>query len=161
MISDNIRESARVVSVDDNRLWVEARHEGHCGACSAQKSCGHRLLGKALHRDAHSIEVVVKPSESLQGIKAGDLVDISLPGKTILQLSLMFYLIPLLAMALSAGFADALGAAEGMVVMSGIVGVSLSFFWLKRTAARRATNPACTAVFAGRSQGPTHQESIP
>ncbi len=158
MSFETVRESARVVGVGDGRLWVEARNEGHCGTCSANKSCGHRLLAKALQREPRHLEVLAGESAALDDIKPGDHVDITLAGDTVLKLSLLFYLIPLLAMTFGAGLAHWLGSGEGLVVLTGFVGFALSFFWLKNVDARNGASSACVAVFAGRSREPAHRE---
>ena len=41
-----LKESGKVVSIEDDGLWVETIQQSTCGSCRAKKGCGQQLLSK-------------------------------------------------------------------------------------------------------------------
>lgn len=90
-------ETGRIVAIDADGLWVETIRKSTCGACSAQKGCGHGLLNRI--RDGQRGLVRVLPGTfSLTDCRINDEVSISLPDEVILRGSLVVYMLPLLTM---------------------------------------------------------------
>ncbi|MFO7550135.1 MAG: SoxR reducing system RseC family protein [Haliea sp.] len=90
-------ETGRIVAIESDSLWVETIRKSTCGACSAQKGCGHGLLNRI--RDGQRGLVRVLPGTfSLADCRINDEVSISLPDEVILRGSLIVYMMPLLAM---------------------------------------------------------------
>lgn len=90
-------ETGRIVAVETDSVWVETIRKSTCGACSAQKGCGHGLLNRI--RDGQRGLVRVLPGAfSLADCRVNDEVSISLPDEVILRGSLIVYMLPLVAM---------------------------------------------------------------
>ena len=41
-----VEETAKVLKVEGDIVWVQAIQQSACGSCQAQKGCGHSLLAK-------------------------------------------------------------------------------------------------------------------
>ncbi|MEQ9465502.1 MAG: SoxR reducing system RseC family protein [Haliea sp.] len=90
-------ETGRIVAIDTDSLWVETIRKSTCGACSAQKGCGHGLLNRI--RDGQRGLVRVLPGAyALADCRIDDEVSISLPDEVVLRGSLIVYMLPLVTM---------------------------------------------------------------
>ena len=100
-------ETARVVAVDQDCLWVETIRQSVCGACSANKVCGHGLLNRLGDGRRNYLRVSSASLNSGQ-FKIDDRVQIAIPESLLLRSSLMVYLVPLLCTLLMAALVPAL-----------------------------------------------------
>lgn len=87
-----LNESARVVTVDEDGLWVETRRKSGCQGCGAQGSCGHSLLDRLHPGRASLLRIHLRGTDAPL---AGDDVTLAVPDSLVLKLSLVFYLLPL------------------------------------------------------------------
>lgn len=101
-----LTEVGRVVAVEDDSLWVETLRQSTCGACAAQKACGHGLLNRFAAGRKGLIRVL-PGSCSPRDCRVDDQVRISIPEEVILRGSLIAYVLPLLCMLAGAGLAGA------------------------------------------------------
>ena len=95
-----IVESAQITAIGEGALWVEAVQRSTCGACVAQKGCGQRLLARL---SGKTLRLRVLPGERpLNNYQLGETVEIGIPEDVVMRGSLLVYMLPLLAMLLSA-----------------------------------------------------------
>ena len=115
-----IEESARVISVDGEHIWVETQRKSVCGSCSAQKGCGTASLEKVLGKRRTQVMVL-----SQIAVSPGDEVMIGIQESALLRGSFALYGIPLLLMLLGAVIAEALvlSQTELPVVMGALFGL--------------------------------------
>ena len=52
-----IKQQAKVVSCDDNKVWLEAERQSTCGQCQVRKGCGTGLLANHVGKRFSRIEV--------------------------------------------------------------------------------------------------------
>lgn len=126
-----VEESARVVRLEGEVVWVEAIRQSACGQCSAQKGCGHSLLAKLGQK---RIEVSVQRNG--YDLSVNDDVIIGVPDNLVLHSSLLLYGLPLLFMMLVAAMADQAGMGEGPMALVALTAM-LGGFWLVSRYSRR------------------------
>ena len=89
-----LTENGRVIAVEPGGLWVETVRKSTCGACSAQKGCGHGILNRMTDGKRGYIRVL--PGEqSIQDYRVDDEVRFSIPEEVILRGSMVAYLVPI------------------------------------------------------------------
>ena len=117
-----VEESASVVKVEGEVVWVQAIQQTACGSCQAQKGCGHSLLAKVGQKQ---IELPV----ARNGVEVveQDQVIIGVPEQAILRSSLLMYGVPLFAMILVALIAATVGAPEGYIVITAFIALIMGF----------------------------------
>lgn len=120
-----IEESARVLRVENDTVWVEAIRQSACSSCSAQKGCGHSLLAKA---GQQRIEVPV--IRNGVDVKENDQVLIGVPEQAVLRSSLLIYGAPLLLMMFLALVAHFLFGSEGVTALMAFVGLVGGFVYV-------------------------------
>lgn len=115
-----IEESAQVVSVDADHIWVETQRRSVCGSCSAKKGCGTASLEKILGKRRTQIMVL-----SQVAVKSGDEVIIGIQESALIRGSFALYGLPLLLMVLGAVIGDAvmLSTSELPAVLGGLMGL--------------------------------------
>lgn len=126
-----LTETARVVAVETESLWVETIRRSTCGTCAAQKGCGHGLLNTVTDGKRSYIRVLPGKLRTAE-CRVDDQVLISIPEEVILRGSLIAYVLPLICMMTGAAgaagimpaqqdIAAALGALAGLVLGFGLV----------------------------------------
>ncbi|MCZ6831778.1 MAG: SoxR reducing system RseC family protein [Gammaproteobacteria bacterium] len=135
-----LTEVGRVVAIEHDSLWVETLRQSTCGACVAQKGCGHGLLSRMGSGGRNYIRVLLGDQRSAQ-YALDDQVRIAIPEQVILRSSFVVYLLPLFCMLLlAAGLAQgfpqhstdlmaSLGAVLGFLL--GIALVRLHAWWYR------------------------------
>ncbi len=74
-----VEETAQVIKVDGDVVWVQAIQKSACGSCQVQKGCGHSLLAKVGQK---KIELPVACNDV--SVSTGDQVVIGVPEQAIL-----------------------------------------------------------------------------
>jgi len=120
-----IEESARVLRVDNDTVWVEAIRQSACSSCSAQKGCGHSLLAKA---GQQRIEVPVIRNGI--DVKENDQVLIGVPEQAVLKSSLLIYGAPLMLMIMLAMSAHLIFESEGLTALMALIGLVGGFTYV-------------------------------
>jgi sigma-E factor negative regulatory protein RseC len=135
-----LTEVGRVVAIEDDSLWIETLRQSTCGACVAQKGCGHGLLNRMGSRGRNYIRVLLGNQLSAQ-FALDDQVRIAIPEQVVVRSSVVVYLLPLsimllLAVVLAQAFPRqpvdlmaSLGAVLGF--MLGIALVRLHAWWYR------------------------------
>ncbi len=122
-----VEESARVLKVEGDVVWVQAIAKSACGSCQAQKGCGHSLLAKAGQK-----QIDLPVDRNGLDVHENDQVIIGVPEQAILRSSLLMYGIPLMAMIGVAMVASLLGLEEKLAVLLAFVALVLGFVWVNR-----------------------------
>ncbi len=92
-----LKENGKVVAVDDQYAWVRVVRRSACDACQAT-ACGQKTLSMMLNQKTADI-----PLSNALDCAVGDDVVIGIPEVSLLKLSILTYLLPLLFMILFAG----------------------------------------------------------
>lgn len=129
-----LRESGRVVAVEDNAVWVETIRSSLCGTCAARAGCGNGVLarasrGKGLIR-AHESHAIAALDCAIN-----DVVDIELPESVVLRGSLWVYGVPLAVGIVGALVGDRYS--ESMAMLGFLVGLIIGF-WAARIVSNRS-----------------------
>lgn len=124
-----VEESARVIKVQDDVVWVQAIQQSACGSCQAQKGCGHSLLAKAGQK-----EIDIPVPRNGMDVKENDWVIIGVAEQAILKSSLLMYGLPLGLMISVAMLGSLLGTAEPQLVLVAFVALIAGFVWVNKQA---------------------------
>lgn len=89
-----MKESATVIALEDDSVWVETQRRGSCDSCAANKGCGQGMLSRIVPGREHYIRALVD-REQRQRLAVGDQVEIVVPDELVLKASLIVYLVPL------------------------------------------------------------------
>ena len=128
---------ATVVSVTEskqgNLLELSCEKKTSCSHCASKDSCGTGMASKAVGNRSHKWELYTG-----EKVKAGQLVEIGLPEKSLIQYASIVYLIPLLMLMLG-GFlgqylfsSDSSSASgEGWVILAAFLSM-VAGVWLAR-----------------------------
>lgn len=121
-----IEERGRVLSVEEGAVWVETVRRSACDSCQARNGCGQSVLQRlGLGARSGFIRVLDEHAESRRQV--GEEIVIGIPESAVLHGSLVVYLVPLLALFAGALLAQALGAAEPLIILAGFVGIGIGF----------------------------------
>ena len=124
-----VEESARVLKVEGDVVWVQAIAKSACGSCQAQKGCGHSLLAKAGQK-----QIDLPVDRNGIHVQENDQVIIGVPEQAILRSSLLMYGTPLFAMIIVAMVASLLGVEEKLSVLLAFAALVSGFVWVNRHA---------------------------
>jgi len=120
-----IEESARVLRIENDTVWVEAIRQSACSSCSAKKGCGHSLLAKA---GQQRLEVPVERNG--MEVKEDDQVLIGVPEQAVLKSSLLIYGAPLVLMILLAMLGHLITGSEGPTALMAFLGLAGGFAYV-------------------------------
>jgi sigma-E factor negative regulatory protein RseC len=137
-----LEETAQVVRIKGNEVWVETQRRSSCSSCSAEKGCGTATLSKVLGNRRNVVRVL-----SAMPLRVGDQVVIGIREQALVRGSLAVYAVPILLLLLG-GLIGELGAeqfiwenAEFASVTLGISGLIAGLVWLKRFTRRIRNDP--------------------
>jgi len=120
-----IEETVRVVAVDADAVWIEARRQSACGRCAARSGCGHGLLDEL--RSGPVVDLRLPRGASPATLAAGDQVVVGIDESALLRASLRVYGLPLLGLLLGAGAGDLVGGSDALAALGAGVGVLTGF----------------------------------
>jgi sigma-E factor negative regulatory protein RseC len=115
-----IEEDARVLSVEPGFAWVETERRSSCSSCSASSGCGTSVVATLFGERTNRLRV----SDDI-GVEVGERVVIGISDSALTRASLLAYLLPLVALMLSAFATRRAGAEDGVVALIGILGLAL------------------------------------
>ena len=121
-----LKESGRVVAVDQDSLWVETIQKSTCGSCVAQKGCGQSLLSRLGAKPVY-LRVLLE-GRPAHKYKVDDTIQLGIADNLVVKGSLVIYLLPLLAMLVFTLIAHTVIAYEIATVLSAIIGFFLGSF---------------------------------
>jgi len=114
--------TGRVLATHDGRADVSTRRVGACAGCSEAGSCTIRAV--------ESCEEVVTVRNGV-GARVGDVVELGLPGRAALQLSLLVWLVPALGLVLGA-LCGAWVGGDLATLVGALAGTAASWALLRR-----------------------------
>ena len=119
-------ETAHVVAVEADSVWVETISRSTCGSCAAQSGCGHSLLNRIAAGRRNYIRAFSGPLAATD-CSVDDHVRISIPEQVIIRGSLLVYMVPLILMLTGAALASSLtGSGADILALAGaVLGFSL------------------------------------
>ena len=137
-----LTETARVVAIEPESLWVETIRKSTCGTCAAQKGCGHGLLNRLGDGKRGYVRVLESQQLAAADCRVDDQVVIAIPEEIILRGSLIVYMLPLFSMLLVAVIATTIFPAnhDGMALAGAFLGLLLGFFAVRLHARRHRHN---------------------
>jgi sigma-E factor negative regulatory protein RseC len=94
-----IEESAVVVKLENDQVWVESGPNSACGGCQQKASCTTNAIGSVLKKKSVPVDCDIQ-------LKTGDQVMVAIDESLLLRASLLLYLVPLIALFTGAGMAD-------------------------------------------------------
>lgn len=121
-----IEQKAKVVSFDDETVWLEAERESTCSGCQVRQGCGTGMLAK--HVGQRFSRITVKKTSD---VEIGQQVQLAIPEETLLQGAVLMYLLPLVLMFIFAAIAQSLNFNEALEIIAGISGLFIGFYWVR------------------------------
>ena len=131
-----IKETGKVVAVDNEFVWLETINRGTCGSCAAEKGCGQSLLARWMSR-SHYLKVSLDGRDPKQ-FSINDHVDIGVPENVVVVSSLLVYCLPLIGMILGAGLGQSEFGSDSAAAAGALLGLALgaalvrTYTWLER-----------------------------
>jgi sigma-E factor negative regulatory protein RseC len=101
-----IKETGRVVAIEEDGVWVETIQQSACQTCVAEKGCGQSLIAKMTGKTT-AIRVLPGLCD-LSLIGRDDRVVIGIPEHVVVSGTMLIYLLPLLTMITGALLFDSL-----------------------------------------------------
>ena len=92
-----MKETGRIAAIEPDCLWVETIRQTTCNSCSAQKGCGHGILGKIGSGKSHYVRVLLGDSSAEEFVVDDD-IDIVIPESSLVAGAMVVYLVPIITM---------------------------------------------------------------
>jgi len=129
-----VEEQARIVAVDDDGIWIEARRQSACGRCAARSGCGHGLLDS--YFQGPSVHLHLAADRAPSGLAAGDLVRVGIDERALLQASLRVYALPLAGFLAGAVLGARFGGGDVAAAIAAFGGLALGLLGANRLGER-------------------------
>ena len=91
-----IKESAQVIAIDDQSVWLQSTRHSVCDTCKVKAGCGQKLVQKHMGR-SHIFQVDAD-KQTTQHLSLHDTVEVGIDESLLLRGSLFLYLFPLATM---------------------------------------------------------------
>lgn len=116
------------------QVTLSCEQQTSCSSCQSSKSCGTGIVSKAFGN-----KTLFWRLQTTQALEAGEVVEIGLPEKSVLQSAALVYLLPLFFMMLGAWLGDQwlapmLGFGEGIVILTALLFIALGVWIAKHYA---------------------------
>ena len=130
-----IEEIGTVTRVSDEHIWVETQIKTTCGSCEQKSDCSTGVIAKTVASKTQTFKLSYQKDAIV-----GQQVKLGLPEQTLLGVSALFYMLPLVMMLLVGGLADLTTqwlalSGEWLVVVASLSSLVGSFYmisqWLK------------------------------
>lgn len=125
-----LRETGRVVALEEDAVWVETIRSSACGRCAARSGCGHGVLARTGSTATGLVRVLATAMVSAGDCSLNDEVEIELPESAVLRGSLLLYLLPLGCAVLGAVMGDAFG--DLAAILGFAAGLGAGFLLVRR-----------------------------
>lgn len=136
-----IQQSAEIVEVDANSIWVKTPRKTACGSCVAQSSCGQNLWSRFFEGRQHPVEVQIDSARFSQ-LQSGTQVIIGVPESVVVNGSIRIYIMPLLFMLAAVVFGQVtFGASDFITIICAGSGLLFGFFVVRQHAKKNRRNP--------------------
>ncbi len=142
-----IEEMAVVIRCEDGYAFVETEPKSACGSCSATGVCGTSALSKVLGNKRSAVKAL-----NPIGAEPGDNVVVGVQEPALVNTSLMFYLVPIVTMILTAIFTQEIArwmgssSVELFSMLGGLLGLTGGLYLSRRFAERVSRDERYQAV---------------
>ncbi len=131
-----LTETMIVRSSSQTSFGLQSINGTSCKSCNLKPSCGQYILN-SLHRDREilfprSLFSSLSDKNNLPELKIGSQVQVEIPSRNLVQLSLLLYSVPLIAMLLFALLASLFKLNEIYSVVLVFFSLFLSFYFLNK-----------------------------
>ena len=116
-----IVETGRVLSVEEDSLWVETIQKSTCSGCAAKSGCGQNVLSSLVEKSAYLR--VLLDGRSPGDFHRGSIVRIGIPANVIAVGSMIVYLLPVAGMIVGAALGKHLFASDPLSALCGFAGL--------------------------------------
>ncbi|MCG7960414.1 MAG: SoxR reducing system RseC family protein [Candidatus Thiodiazotropha taylori] len=130
-----LEESARVIGVVDDKIWIETESRSGCSQC-ASSNCTTSVVAKLFGVQKNKLLI----DNDLQA-KPGDQVVIGVPGRLIARASVLAYLLPLILMLGFTLVGSALGINDAMQSLLALAGLSIGLLLVRWYTNRDISTP--------------------
>lgn len=148
------------MAVEGNHVWVETQVKTTCTSCKASDACPTSTIAKAFTPKANHVLVEVPCA-----LAVGQQVKIGISERALVSASIMVYILPLMAMIVSATILMAIFPKihELLVLALSCVTALGGFWWASYYAKRPRNEHKFRPVFLGATINPTvtHKHEIP
>lgn len=134
-------EKVIVARSEHHQADIQARQQAHCRGCSANSACGHYLLDSFRHPDGQhrAQSLTLRLPDNLAGkVHAGDTLALAMQESRLMQLALMLYGLPLLAMLagtlLGGMLANTTGGGDSWSILGAVLGLLAGLVLIRRMA---------------------------
>jgi sigma-E factor negative regulatory protein RseC len=121
-----IEQKAKVVAVDEQKIWLDAERQSTCSSCSVKNGCGTGLLEKHVGKKFSRIAV-----DKTESVVAGQAVDVLIPEEKLLEGTFIVYIVPLLMLFLLSALMRFAEMSPVMEIIGGVAGLILGLFLVK------------------------------
>lgn len=146
-----ITETARIVAIEPDSLWVQTIRKSACAQCSAKKGCGQAVLAQ-FGREPGYLNVSLRGQAS-QNYQLNQYVEIGIAEQVIVKSTLLIYLMPLLLMMVAIAISAAFTQSEPTAMLCGLAGLIGGAFlartFLARDSGKTAFEPTLIGLAAG------------
>ena len=112
----------RIIGLDEGIALVEPENKSGCSSCSMAKGCGTKMIAGYFSRNMQPLKI----ANEFEG-KIGDRIEVGMENATILKLSAVIYLLPLLGMIFAAMFADTQNVSDLAALIFSCFGLLVGF----------------------------------
>ncbi len=117
-----LEETATVIAVEKDSLWVESQSRSSCSSCSSSH-CSSSAISQLFSLQHNRLRL----NNSLDA-QVGDQVVIGIPDELLVRASMWGYLLPLLAMVGFAVIGNAWHVSEGLQVLLAMLGLAVGLY---------------------------------
>lgn len=111
-------ETATVIETDDEWATIRVQRTLACMGCNA---CGY----------SYANHMMVGRARNVAGAGVGDCVSVAVPGRHVLAVGALVYLLPIATMVAGYGFSSLTTASRGVAALGGIAGLAAGMWMVK------------------------------
>ena len=136
-----IEQSAEIVEIGADSIWIKSPRQTSCGSCAAQSSCGQNLWSRFFEGRQHPIEVQID-SDKYSDLKIGNQVVIGVPESIVVNGSLLVYIMPLITMLVAVVAGQfVFGQSDSITIFCAAIGLVVGFLLMRTEANKNSNNP--------------------
>lgn len=118
-----LKETGRVVAIDDDSVWVETINQSTCGSCAAEKGCGQSVLAKWSAKESY-LKVLLDGRDP-NTVQVNDEITLGIPEDVVVKSSLLLYCLPIALMIAGALVGENVFAQEWITVLGAALGFAV------------------------------------
>lgn len=123
-----IEEQAKVSSILNGEIYIEASRHSACGQCASKDNCGQSSI--AQWASSKMVDILVANPQQLS-ISKGSQVIVGIDEKSFLKASVLLYILPLVFMFTAGALSTFYGLDEWLVILLSLIGLIVGFVMIK------------------------------